>query len=153
MKALEKIFYVVILGIFLFSILRGCSSQSMTKNWGGEMNVPLEPNQKLVEVTWKEDNLWFLTRQMSDDDIAESYQFYEKDTLGILEGCVNIYERKLSDEELDYYNNQKTLADLYYNPGNMNYEGEPIFIEYDINSNEYKLLQPYEIEDGVLVPQ
>ena len=42
--------------------LTGC--QSVTKNYGGKTTVKLEPNQKLEEITWKDDSLWYLTRPM-----------------------------------------------------------------------------------------
>ena len=34
--------------------LTGC--QSVTKNYGGKTTVKLEPNQKLEEITWKDDS-------------------------------------------------------------------------------------------------
>lgn len=152
-EVLYKLGFGAVVVVILFSCLRGCSGQSVAKNWGGDMEVTLEPNQKLMEVTWKDDSLWFLTKQMSDDDIAESYAFYEKDPLGMLEGCVNIKEQKLSQEELENYNNQRIWESLYYNYGNMDENGNPVFIEYNMETDEYKLLRPYKIEDGTLVPQ
>ena len=53
--------------VFCFVFFRGCSEQSMTRSWGGEMDVFLEPNTKLMEVTWKEDNLWLLTKEMTEE--------------------------------------------------------------------------------------
>lgn len=63
MNIATKIVIAVVIGIFGFSILRSCSEQSMTRSWGGTMEITLEPNQKLMEVTWKEDSLWFLTKK------------------------------------------------------------------------------------------
>lgn len=37
--------------------------------------MKLEPNQKLEEITWKDDSLWYLTRPMTDDDVAETHTF------------------------------------------------------------------------------
>ena len=67
------------------------------------MEVSLEPNEKLMEVTWKDYNLWFLTKPMNENDVEETYKFYEKDALGMLEGCVIIKENKLIEEELKSY--------------------------------------------------
>ena len=54
----------VVLTAIIMSVacLTGC--QSATKNYGGKTTVKLEPNQKLEEITWKDDSLWYLTRPM-----------------------------------------------------------------------------------------
>lgn len=117
------------------------------------MDIDLEPNQKLIEVTWKDNSLWFLTKNMTENDIAESYAFYEKDTLGMLEGCVNINELKLSKDEIEEYEKQKQYEYDYYLNGNYDEYGYPVFIEYDLETNTYTLLKPYSYDDdGGLVP-
>ena len=65
----------VVLTAIIMSVacLTGC--QSATKNYGGKTTVKLEPNQKLEEITWKDDSLWCLTRPMTDDDVAETRTF------------------------------------------------------------------------------
>lgn len=45
----------------------GCSEQEPVKNWSGNMEVTLKPNNKLVEVTWNDNSLWYLTKEMTDD--------------------------------------------------------------------------------------
>lgn len=72
--------------------LTGC--QTVTKNYGGEMTVNLEPNRKLEEVTWKDNSLWYLTRPMTDEDVAETYTFQQQTDLGVFEGTVTIVESK-----------------------------------------------------------
>ena len=72
--------------------LTGC--QSVTKNYGGEMTVNLEPNQKLEEITWKDDSLWSLTRPMTDEDVAETHIFRQQKDFGVFEGTVTIVESK-----------------------------------------------------------
>lgn len=74
-------------------LLSGCA-QTMTKNYGGSMTLHLEPNMKLEEITWKDDVLWYLTRPMRDDEIAEVHTFSESNDLGLLEGTVTIIETK-----------------------------------------------------------
>ena len=72
--------------------LTGC--QTVTKNYGGEMTVNLEPNRKLEEVTWKDNSLWYLTRPMTDEDVAETHTFQQQTDLGVFEGTVTIVESK-----------------------------------------------------------
>lgn len=84
----------IILAIMMIATLTACSCQYVTKNFGGEMTVYLDKNEKLVNVTWKEDSLWFLTKPMTEDDVAETYQFKEDSEFGIMEGIVTIVETK-----------------------------------------------------------
>lgn len=82
----------VILVVTMMMVMSGC--QFATKHLGGTMTINLEPNVKLVNVTWKEDSLWFLTKPMTEDDIAETYCFEEDSEFGMLEGTVIIVEHK-----------------------------------------------------------
>lgn len=71
----------------------GCE-QAMTKHLGGSMTINLDPSQKLEEITWKDDSLWYLTRPMTEDDMAESHTFKELADFGKLEGTVTVVETK-----------------------------------------------------------
>lgn len=68
--------------------------QFATRNCGGNTTLELEPNQKLEEITWKDDSLWYLTRPMTDDDIAETHTFQESSNFGVFEGSITVVERK-----------------------------------------------------------
>lgn len=76
----------------LITGLTGC--QTVTKNYGGKITIKLEPNQKLEEITWKDDTLWYLTRPMTDEDIAETHTFQQQSNFGAFEGAVTIIEQK-----------------------------------------------------------
>lgn len=88
----KKILGLLVAGVLATSILTGC--QSVTKSFGGSMTLNLEPNQKLEEITWKDDSLWYLTRPMTDDDIAETHTFQQQSEFGVFEGTVTIVESK-----------------------------------------------------------
>lgn len=82
-----------ILFITIMLCLTGC--QNTTKNWGGSMTIELPKGQKLEEITWKDDtDLWYLTRPMREDEIAETHTFQQDTEFGILEGTVTIIETK-----------------------------------------------------------
>lgn len=72
--------------------LMGC--QTATKSLGGNTTLELEPNEKLEEITWKDASLWYLTRPMTEDDIAETHVFKQSSNWGVLEGTVTIVESK-----------------------------------------------------------
>lgn len=72
----------------------GCTEHDLAKNFGGTMTVELKPGLKLVNVTWKESELWYLTRAMRADEAPESYEFQESTGMGMMEGKVIIKERR-----------------------------------------------------------
>ena len=71
-----------------------CTENSRAKNFGGNAKLDLPTGEKLVLVTWKDDALWTLTRDMKSDEVAETYKFKEKSSLGMLEGSYTIIEHK-----------------------------------------------------------
>ena len=82
----------IVLGLMLYLGATGC--QSITKDYGGSTTIELEPNQKLEEITWKDDSLWYLTRPMTKEDVAETYTFQQSSNFGVFEGTVTIIEHK-----------------------------------------------------------
>lgn len=68
-------------------------------NWaarkiGGETEIHLPADKKLINATWKNSSLWMLTRPMKSDEIPEVYDFIESSNLDIFEGTVHIIEHK-----------------------------------------------------------
>ena len=81
-----------ILLIIMMVCLTGC--HNTTRSFGGSMTVELPKGQKLEEITWKDADLWYLTRPMTEDDIAEVHTFQESSEFGVFEGTVTIIETK-----------------------------------------------------------
>lgn len=88
----KKVLAMVLASSIAMIMLTGC--QGATKSFGGSMTLNLEPNQKLEEITWKDDSLWYLTRPMTEDDIAETHTFQQQSEWGVFEGTVTIVETK-----------------------------------------------------------
>jgi hypothetical protein len=82
------------LAIGVIAMLGSCTENSRVKNWGGEGTLTLPANQKLVNVTWKESQIWYLTRPMDSSDVAQTYQFHEESSWGVMEGTYTIVEVK-----------------------------------------------------------
>lgn len=74
--------------------LQSCTQNERARSFGGNMTVNLPANTKLVNITWKEDQLWYLTKPMSAKDSAERYTFHEESSYGMMEGTVTIIESK-----------------------------------------------------------
>jgi uncharacterized lipoprotein YehR (DUF1307 family) len=74
--------------------LSACTDNEMSKKYGGTSQIKLEQGRKLVNITWKEDDLWVLTAPMTQSDSARILIFEEKSSWGIIEGKVVIKEEK-----------------------------------------------------------
>jgi len=72
----------------------GCTENQRARSFGGTSTHELPPNSKLVTATWKQDDLWMLTRPMHTNDTAETYEFRESSSFGLMEGKVIIKERR-----------------------------------------------------------
>lgn len=84
----------VILGILIGVITTSCTQNERVKSWGGQGIINLPKGRKLVNITWKKDQIWYLTREMNSNDVAETYQFQEESSWGVVEGTFNIVETK-----------------------------------------------------------
>lgn len=88
---MKKIIVCGLIGLFG---LVSCTENSRVRHWGGEGTISLPQGRKLVTVTWKENQIWYLTKPMREDDVAETYQFHEESSWGVIEGTYNIVETK-----------------------------------------------------------
>ena len=84
----------IILSIVTIIALSSCTENERVKAFGGEGTINLPKGRKLVNVTWKETQVWYLTRPMRQDEVAETYQFQEESSWGMIEGTYNLVETK-----------------------------------------------------------
>lgn len=85
------IFVLILMSLFMVS----CTPNQRAKDFGGTMTYDVSPNEKVVNVTWKDADLWVLTRAMRSDEQAESYYFREKSKFGIMNGTIILKESKV----------------------------------------------------------
>lgn len=88
-----------ILGIFAITMIAAAtlsmtSCQSCTRHTGGTTTINLEKGEKLVEATWKEDNIWYLVEPMEEGYAPKTKVFKESSNLGIIEGKVIFVESR-----------------------------------------------------------
>lgn len=86
----KKILATLLTVGLMATMLTGC--QGAVKDFGGSMIIELEPNTKLELITWKDDSLWYCTRPMREDDIAETHTYQQSSEWGVFEGTVTIVE-------------------------------------------------------------
>ncbi len=87
---MKKILFVLMIGF----ILMGCTPQQFTRHYGGTMTINLPAGQELMEATWKGDDLFYLTRPMSDDYVPVTKTFQESSSFGVLEATVQFVETR-----------------------------------------------------------
>ncbi len=87
---MKKILFV----IALFVCMCSCTQNVRTRVYGGEMTIKLPPGQELMEATWKNSDLYYLTRPMSEDYVPVTKTFQESSSLGVLEGTVYFVESR-----------------------------------------------------------
>ena len=95
-----KVFFVILgtlmllisVGYGFFSLL--FPDNARVKRFGGTAELDLPANTKLINVTWKDDELWTLTREMKPNESPETYKFTEDSKWGILEGTYVIKETR-----------------------------------------------------------
>jgi hypothetical protein len=66
--------------------------QINARSFGGTSTQDLPENKKLVMITWKDTDLWILTRDRRPEEKPERYEFKERSTYGIWQGTVVIQE-------------------------------------------------------------
>lgn len=86
----------IIGGIALLAVmgfgLTGC--KSVAKSMGGTISIDVPEGQKLIEATWKDSDVWYLTRPMREDEKPETFTLQEDSNFGIMEGKVIFKESK-----------------------------------------------------------
>ena len=86
---MKKLIFILTLSLCLVS-----REQTITRSFGGTTVVELEPGEKLVEVTWKGDDIWYLVEPMDSNYIPKTKVFKENSRFGTLEGKVIFNEKR-----------------------------------------------------------
>lgn len=77
-----KYLTLVLIVIYLCS----CTANSRARNFGGKEDLQLEPDEILINITWKEDDMWVLT----EDTLQHIKHFRESSSFGVWNGEVTI---------------------------------------------------------------
>jgi hypothetical protein len=87
---MKKLFTILLI---LF-IAMSCRENIRVRTFGGKGEIQLPKGQKLVNATWKETNMWILTKPMTKTDTAETYSFAESSSFGVWQGTYLLVEQK-----------------------------------------------------------
>ena len=75
---MKKLIFITITTLGLAS----CTDNQRAKHWGGTEEIQLRPNEVVLNVTWKESEMWICTK---DTTTGVTY-FREKSNWGVMEG-------------------------------------------------------------------
>ena len=84
--------FILLIGMFI--CLSSCTKQLMVREFGGTMEIQLPKGQELMEATWKEEHLFYLTRPMSEDYVPVKKTFQESSSWGLMESTVYFIESR-----------------------------------------------------------
>lgn len=76
--------YLLLVALAILSVFSSCTDNQMARNYGGTEEVTLQPNHVLLNVTWKQDDMWIITR----DTTTNISYVQEKSSWGLLEGTI-----------------------------------------------------------------
>lgn len=82
------------MALLLCFLISSCTENSKVRTFGGTATIKLKENSKLINITYKDNNVWYLTRPMLNSDTATTYEFHEKSQFGAMEGTYFIVETK-----------------------------------------------------------
>ena len=86
-----KKFLIASLIILSFS---SCTDNQRARSFGGSEVIELPKGHRLIEATWKETQLWYLTEPMPEGYTPTTKTFQEKSSYGVWEGTVIFKESR-----------------------------------------------------------
>jgi len=85
---------ILIFTAIICIVLTSCTKQQATRQFGGQMEIKLPAGQELMEVTWKDNDLFYLTRPMATDYVPVTKIFQESSAWGVMESTVLFIETR-----------------------------------------------------------
>jgi len=85
-----KKFFLIMMSLIC---LTSCEQQ-LAKSLGGTTTIKLQPGEKLLECTWKGDEIWYLVEPMDSNYIPKTKEFKENSVMGVIEGKVIFIETR-----------------------------------------------------------
>lgn len=82
-----------VLALVAVATFSSCTDNLRARTYGGTTTIELDPGQKLIEVTWKETSIWYLTEPMEPGYEPKTKVFQEDSRFGVMEGKVIFYEK------------------------------------------------------------
>lgn len=85
-------FKTLFLSLLMLAVVSCTTENKDVRMYGGTATLDLPEGEELVNITWKDTDLWYLTRQADSMHIPITYTFHEKSDYGIYNGTYIIKE-------------------------------------------------------------
>lgn len=71
-----------------------CTEQYMARHYGGKMKIELPKGERLINATWNESDLCYLTEPMDSGYVPKEKVFRESSSLGVFESEIIFMESR-----------------------------------------------------------
>lgn len=72
--------------------LSSCTENARVKQFGGSMTINIPPGNKVTNITWKNDEMWYSYRPFQENEKPSTTTFVEESSFGVWEGEVTFIE-------------------------------------------------------------
>jgi hypothetical protein len=86
MNKMKRLLFLLMLLIAIVVGVSSCTENERAKNYGGKEDITLKPSEQFVNATWKDNDLWLITK----DTLTNEYIMREKSSYGVWEGEIRI---------------------------------------------------------------
>lgn len=86
------------IAIALALLACSCTQNQMSRAYGGTQTMDIKAGHKVVNITWKNLDMWVLTRPMRADEVPETLTFHESSNFGVWEGTIVLREHAAKAE-------------------------------------------------------
>lgn len=94
MKTTKNVRWCILaLAICSALLTSACTDNQRARSFGGTATVDLPEGRKLVTASFKQDNLWLLTRAAKAGEAPETFELIEDSSFGMMNGKVIIREK------------------------------------------------------------
>lgn len=83
---MKRIFALLIMTLMVAILLPSCTENQRAKKFGGTMKYQVPKGEEFVNATWKDDNLWIITKSKT----STTFYMHEVSSFGLMEGTVVI---------------------------------------------------------------
>jgi len=83
---MKRIFALLIMALMVAILLPSCTENQRAKRFGGKMEYQVPKGEEFVNATWKDNNLWVITKNQT----TGTFYMHEVSDYGVLEGTVVI---------------------------------------------------------------
>ena len=84
---LKHFFLLCVIAILIIFNFVSCTDNQRAKNWGGTMNITVPAGEEFVNATWKNNDLWIITRDKANPN---KFYMHESSNFGVMQGTVKI---------------------------------------------------------------